>query len=80
MKKELAALTLAGLINTAAAEPTLSAAPERPSSPEQPTQQHEDPALLSTRRRTFDLAPHLTGTRERRRAAEAGAVIEMDIP
>lgn len=79
MKKKLAALVLAGIVNHAAADNTVETA-QKPTEPESPTQHHEEPIIVATRGRKFDLAPHLDGTRERRRAAAAGAVIELEIP
>lgn len=77
MKKELAVLALAGIVNHAAAA---EAETVQIPMPESPAQHHEDQALISSRGRRFDLAPHLQGTRERKRAAAAGAVIEIEIP
>lgn len=75
MKKKLATLMLAGLVNHAAADTV-----ETPTEPQKPPQHHEEPAILTTNNRKFDLAPHIEGTRKRWRAAQAGVTIEMDIP
>lgn len=79
MKKELAGLVLARIVNHAAADNTAEVA-KQPTEPENPTQHHEETMIVASRGRKFDLAPHLTGTRERRRAAEAGAAIELELP
>lgn len=77
MKKTLAAsaLVLTGIMSQAADNP--------PSEPQEPMQPHnpiaEGEAIISTNRKKVDLAPHLQGTRERRRAQESGAVIELEI-
>lgn len=77
MKKTLAAsaLVLTGIMSQAADNP--------PSEPQEPLQPYnpiaEGEAIVATNRKKFDLAPHLTGTRDRRRAQESGAAIELEL-
>lgn len=76
MKETLTAIALAGIINTAAVADGV----ENSEQPKEPQTPHEETAITSSRGRRMDIAPHIQGTGKRRRAEQAGAVLEIEIP